>query len=221
MNRNLFLLAMLTLSMTEILAQEDTTGTVSGNEGNQWSEPWLRINTNAVKVGASLGFNYLTRDVYVPVLSVVDNSLILQSVNPLSYLFSTNVVINPFGSSGDNQGKGQRKHRNLVKSISLIASVNLAQLGAQPGNFNTKLDGGLGLGYSISNDFHIGVTAEMIAVRQLRDYFVETYQNSPIILNNDTLNALDINDNRLFTDMYILGLSFKFIYILVGLEASN
>jgi len=221
MSRNLYLVALLTLSIGEIFAQDDTTVTVPGNEGNHWNEPWLRINTNVIKVGASLGFNYLTQDVYVPVLSPVDNSLILQRVNPLSYLFSTNVVVNPFGSVSDAQGQARRKTRNLVKSISLIASVNLAQLGAHPSTFNTKLDGGLGIGYRISSDFHIGITAEMIAVRQLRDYFAETYHNRPIVLNNDTLNALDINDNRLFADMYILGFSFKFIYILVGVESGN
>lgn len=58
----------------------------------------LKINKNIFKFGASLGFNYLTENLYDPVLSPVDKSLKLQDVNPLSFLLSTSIIVNPIKS---------------------------------------------------------------------------------------------------------------------------
>lgn len=101
--------------------------------------------------------------------------------------------------------------------LSFVATVNLAQFGAsQTAAFNKKIDGGLGLGIKLNDDFHLALTAEMISVRQLRDYVIDTYKDKPIIIDDAPLNALDINDNNLFADNYNLGFSVKFIYVFIG-----
>jgi len=164
----------------------------------------------------------LTKDIYDPVLSPIDNSLKLQSVNPVSFLLSTTVIVNPISSyyrKVDKDGKAYGDVYSVPSRLSFIATVNLAQFGAsQTASFNKKIDGGLGLGIRLNNDFHLGITAEMISVRQLRDYVVNDFKDKPIVIGNQTLNALDVSDNRLFVDKYYFGLSVKFIYVLVGKE---
>src|SRR5690606_4008429 len=179
-----------------------------------------KINMNVIKFGASLGFNYLTHEIFDPVLSPIDKSLRLQHVSPVSFLLSTSVIVNPISSyyrKLDLSGKPVGEVYSVPSRLSFIATVNLAQFGAsQAASFNKKLDGGLGLGIRLGDDFHVALTGEMISVRQLRDYIVDTYENKPIIIDNETLNALDINDNTLFVDKYNFGVSVKFIYVLIG-----
>ena len=104
----------------------------------------------------------------------------------------------------------------MPSRLSFVATVNLAQFGSSQTSFNKKLDGGLGLGVRLSDDFHVSLTYEMISVRQLRDYILEDFQDKPITINNVKLNALDIKDDSLFVDKYFTGFSIKFIYVLLG-----
>lgn len=180
----------------------------------------LKINRNVFKFGASLGFNYVTANIYDPVLSPIDKSLKLQEVSPLSFLLSTTVIINPvkayyreLDSSGNPIGEIYAKDYWL----SFIATVNLAQFGAsQSATFNKKIDGGLGLGIKLNDDFHLALTGEMISVRQLREYITDNYRDKPIEIDGEPLNALDIKDHNFFVDNYYFGLSVKFVYVLIG-----
>jgi hypothetical protein len=196
------------------------TQEISKTDANDLRDDGYKINTKMLKFGASLGFNYLTKKIYDPVLSPIDNSLKLQSISPISFLLSTTVIINPISSyyrKLDAAGKPIGDVYSVPSKLSFVATVNLAQFGAsQMNSFNKKIDGGLGLGFELNENFHVAMTAEMISVRQLRDYIVNDYENKPIIINNETLNALDISDNKLFVDKYYFGVSLKFIYILLG-----
>jgi hypothetical protein len=196
------------------------TTEVSKSDANDLKDSGLKINTKVFKFGASLGFNYLLKDIYDPVLSPVDNSLRLQKVSPVSFLLSTSVIVNPISSyyrKLDSNGKPVGELYSVPSRLSFVATVNLAQFGAsQTASFNKKIDGGLGLGVRLNDDFHLALTAEVISVRQLRSYIVDEFENKPIMIENETMNALDVNDNRLFIDKYYFGFSMKFIYILIG-----
>lgn len=178
----------------------------------------LKINKDAIKFGVSLGFNYLTKDIYDASLSPINNTLQLEKASPASFLLSTAVVINPISGyyrKLDSAGNPVGDIYTRTWPISFIATVNLAQFGSAQTSFNKKIDGGLGLGYRLSDDFHIALTAEMISVRQLRDYIADSYKGTTITVNNEVLNALDTSDNRFFTDKYMFGVSLKFVYILI------
>lgn len=216
------LITLLTALALHSFGQSDATKSISKKDANELKDNGYKINTKVFKFGASLGFNYLLQDIHDPVLSPIDNSLELQSVNPMSFVLSTTVIVNPISSyyrKVDFDGKAYGDVYSVPSRLSFIATVNLAQFGAsQTASFNKKIDGGLGLGIMLNNDFHLGITAEMISVRQLRDYIVNDFKDKPIIIGSETLNALDISDNRLFVDKYYFGLSVKFIYLLVGKE---
>lgn len=222
MNKKIYTLFLLSILSLSTLAQTDTTKSITKSNAKDLKENGYTINTKVFKFGASLGFNYLTQDIYDPVLSPVDNSLKLQRVNPMSFLLSTTVIVNPISSYYRKVGVDGKPYGDVYSvpsRLSFIATVNIAQFGAsQTASFNQKIDGGLGLGIWLNNDFHLGITAEMISVRQLRDYIVDDFKDKPIVVNNETLNALDVSDNRLFVDKYYFGLSIKFIYVLAGKE---
>lgn len=214
--KNLLILAF-SLMLINVSFSQEKEKELTKNEAD---ETGLKINTNVFKFGASLGFNYVADKLYDPILSPIDNSLKLQDISPLSFLLSTTIIINPIKSyyreldaSGNPVGEVYTKDFPL----SFIATVNLAQFGAsQSTSFNKKIDGGLGLGIKLSNDFHLALTAEMISVRQLRDYVIDNYENKPIEIDGEILNALDNKDNRLFIDNYNFGFSVKFVYVLIG-----
>jgi hypothetical protein len=192
--------------------------TLTKEEGNTLKESGTNVHDNLFKFGMSLGFNYLTTKLYNPSLSVGDNKLKVQDASPYTYLLSTCVIINPIK-------KYYRKVENGVQvgdaypvytPLSFVATVNLAQFGANE-TFNKKLDGGLGLGIRLIDDFHLALTAEMISNRQLRDYVLTDYLDKTIPgVDGKNLNALDVKDDRLFIDRYDLGFSVKFVYILAG-----
>jgi hypothetical protein len=222
MTNKIYTVLLLSIVSLTTFAQTDTTKSITKSVANDLKDNGYTINTKVFKFGASLGFNYLTKDIYDPVLSPVDNSLKLQRVNPMSFLLSTTVIVNPISSYYRKVGADGKPYGDVYSvpsRLSFIATINLAQFGAsQTASFNKKIDGGLGLGIRLNNDFHLGITAEMISVRQLRDYIVNDFKDKPIVVNNETLNALDVSDNRLFVDKYYFGLSVKFIYVLAGKE---
>ncbi len=171
MKKGICLLFLLSILASTSFAQTDTTRSISKSDANGLKDNGYKINTKVFKFGASLGFNYLTQDIYDAVLSPVDNSLKLQSVNPVSFLLSTTVIVNPISSYYRKVGADGKPYGDVYSvpsRLSFIATVNLAQFGAsQSTSFNKKIDGGLGLGIRLNNDFHLGITAEVISVRQL------------------------------------------------------
>jgi len=212
----------LLVSITPACAQETTA--ITKSDAKDLKGEGMKVNSNVIKMGLSLGFNYLTKDLHDATLSVVDNSLKLQKVNPVSFLLSTAVVVNPIKSfyrKLDAHGNAVGEVYSVPSRLSFVATVNLAQFGSEGTTFNKKIDGGLGFGIRLSEDFHLALTAEMISARQLRNYAVDEFENKPIVIDNETLNALDVKDDRLFVDNYYFGLSVKFIYILVGKDTDS
>lgn len=97
-------------------------------------------------------------------------------------------------------------------------SVNLALnlINVTPdASFNKSIDGGLGLGYFITPSLQFALFYDISQKRQLRDYIVQSYQNSPIPSDAKTVyNALDTADDKLFYNKTVSGLSFKLVFSL-------
>ncbi len=103
---NWFALIALTFLPIKVIAQP--TASISSTEKEDLKDAGYTINTKVFKFGASLGFNFLTEKIYVPVLSAIDKSLRMERVNPASFLLSICILINPIKGyyrkldSGDN-----------------------------------------------------------------------------------------------------------------------
>jgi hypothetical protein len=215
-----YLMAFMPLTFCSTIQAQ--TAPVADKDVTILKEQGTKFNSKVLKFGASLGFNYLTKEIYDAVLSPVDQSLKLQTVNPVSFLLSTTLIVNPISSyfrKLDASGKPTGDVYSVPSRLSFVATVNLAQFGSsESASFNKKIDGGIGLGVKLNDDFHVSLTYEMISVRQVRDYIVDNYRDKPITIENVKLNALDIKDDRLFVDKYYGGFSIKFIYVLLGKE---
>jgi hypothetical protein len=188
--------------------------------------PGIGLNSKVVKLGLSLGYSALPVKLYDASISPIDNTLKLQKQFPANFLISTALVINPIqGYKVEiDTTKNQiiRAIKMRLHKISFIASVNLVSIGSNTETlFNKKIDGGLGIGYKLSDDFHLALTAEMFSSRQLRDYIINDYQDKPFKIDGKDVTTLDQTDNRLFIDKYTPGICVKFIYIFANKESEK
>lgn len=100
--------------------------------------------------------------------------------------------------------------------VSIDASLDLANV-APNVSFNKNVNGGLGIGYFITDNLQAALFYDVSRIRQLRNYVVNNYEGKPIPNGSGTnYNALDTNDNNLFYDKTISGLSFKLIFSLAN-----
>jgi hypothetical protein len=96
--------------------------------------------------------------------------------------------------------------------VGFLANVNLAAFGAENvTTFNESIEGGIGLAYRLSDDFSWGFTVERVFSRRLRD-FVKS--GTVLVVDGETVTALDRTDGRFFRDDNLTALSFKFLYYL-------
>jgi hypothetical protein len=176
-----------------------------------------------VNFGISLGFNSVFKEIYDARISPIDNKLNITSIPKASFLLSTAISV-PL-----NKGKyGGRYYRKLSGGQPtgpvyyvpfgwcFIATVNLVSFNsAATGSiFNQKIDGGVGIGYRINEDFQIALTIEMLSIRQPRDFLVNNYQDKVIEINKQPVTTLNLDDNDYFRDRYMGSASLKFIYMI-------
>ncbi len=100
------------------------------------------------------------------------------------------------------------------EKLSLHLSLNLAQINSNSIAFNTSIDGGIGIGYLVNTYTHVAIFYDMLRVRQLRDYIVDTYKDKSIPNGTEVLNALDPGNPNLFYNKYFSGVSVKIIFAL-------
>jgi hypothetical protein len=100
----------------------------------------------------------------------------------------------------------------FVATINLV-SFNSAGTGSL---FNQKVDGGLGLGYRINDDFQLALTAEMISYRLPRDFLINDYNDKLLTdTNGKVVTAINYGNNDYFVDRYMLYILFKLLYLIV------
>lgn len=96
--------------------------------------------------------------------------------------------------------------------LSINLALNLADVSSNV-TFNKNINGGLGLGYFITDNLQLALFYDISQVSQLRDYVVTMYQDKPIPNGSGTnYNSLSTTDNNLFYNKTISGLSFKLVF---------
>lgn len=182
-----------------------------------------------VNMGISVGFKKITKSDLInfkdEVISSIDTTLKLQKLDNGFIVLSTELIISPFlnnslignliieSSKGNDKNKVIKKLAlNIIQRLSFIASVNLAEVSMAQTDFtyNKTIDGGLGIGFRMSENFWLAWSFEVSSHRKLRDY-VKAYENQKITINGITLTELDKTDNTLFYNKRLKANNIKLI----------
>jgi len=120
------------------------------------------------------------------------------------------------------------KSKKLDKSVQGLAgvsfwehlSINLALdlVNVAPDvSFNKNVNGGIGVGYFVTENVQVAAFYDVSRISQLRDYIVNSYENKPIPKGDGTnYNALDSKDTNLFYNKTVSGWSVKLIFSLAN-----
>jgi hypothetical protein len=105
---------------------------------------------------------------------------------------------------------------SLLDHLSVNLSLDLVNI-ASDVSFNKNINGGLGLGYFITDNLQFALFYDVSRISQLRDYIVNDYQGKSIPNGSGTnYNSLSTSDNNLFYNKTVSGLSFKLIFSLAN-----
>ncbi len=98
--------------------------------------------------------------------------------------------------------------------VSALLALNLVDFTSKGVGFNTPIDLGLGIGVRFGDGFQIGAFMELSRQRYLRDAYA-AYLGNPIpdFQINQTLTALDPNDENYFKSNTVVGFSIRFVYL--------
>lgn len=185
--------------------------------------PFSRLN--AVTIGVGMGWSYLGKAPFDYFLT--PDSFLLQK-QPLAHsgvVLSSVITIKLGKDLASEGGKLKAVHTtrngNVVtrqtenvkwwEPIAINLSLNLAEISNGDIAFNKTIDGGIGIGYYIKQSLQVAVFYDMIRVRQMRDYYINTFEGKAIPSNNngEVYNALDQTNNNLFYNKYYSGFSIK------------
>ncbi len=180
----------------------------------------------AVTVSVSLGPRISNKDQYAYHIAS-DTTLRRDKLPNSSFVISTQLNIFPFANnellknrvewlkvSGDNspnlKNRAARLWANLRRNTGMIVNLNLIELSGdtQTVSFNKGIDGGIGIGYRLSDQIFIGYSWEWFTQRNLRGFYQEQV-NSEISYNGNTLTSLDETNDELFFDNRVTGRAFK------------
>ncbi|HZY35524.1 MAG TPA: hypothetical protein VFE53_02685, partial [Mucilaginibacter sp.] len=96
--------------------------------------------------------------------------------------------------------------------LSINLALNLADVSSNV-TFNKSINGGIGLGYFVTDNLQLALFYDVSQLSQLRDYVVNAYQGKPIPNGTGTYyNSISTTDSNLFYNKTVSGLSFKLIF---------
>lgn len=218
--KKLFILFTVTFFFTKSNAQEGVKEITKSE-----ADPIENKVNKGVDFGISLGFNSVFDKIYDARISPLDNKLKITDVPKSAFLISTGVSV-PL-TKGKLGGRYYRKLDAAGKPVGpvyyvpyglcFVATVNLVSFNsAATGSlFNSKIDGGLGLGYRVNDNFQIAMTYEMISYRQPRQFLLDNYNEQVLKTpNGDIITSINPDDNNYFRDKYMPSLSLKFFYLI-------
>lgn len=215
----------------ECVAQEDPSTTKKIEELQKKIDA---MNNKIVNLGVSIGYKRIWKsdldNFQEASISPVDTTLKIQNLDNGFVVLSTELIINPFVKStglkslieeynsarkreGWKVGPAAKKLLCIgLQRLTLIASVNLAEFQTSQSNmsFNKNIDGGLGLGLRLADNFWLAWTYEITTHRQIRGY-VKDFENKKIVIGGATITELDNSDNKLFYNKRLASNNFKFI----------
>jgi len=143
----------------------------------------------------------------------------LQSETPIAVLQKRNV---PRSGNKSKALKGKRRTNQILREtaqrLCLISNINILDFssGQKELAFNKSIEGGLGIGYRISDSMYLGLNWEHVQSWQLYDD-IKSRAGEKIALNGVPLtdsNQLDLDDEDLFYKRNLSGWSFKMIVCL-------
>lgn len=175
---------------------------------------------HGVTFGIGIGPSYLFQTPMDPFLSTDSNKLQMQTLSRANFVISSVITLKLMRlASGDKDQRlyrvmndDQSKKAKWWEKLSINIGLNLLEINSQNVAFNKSIDGGVGLGYVLKENIHLGGFIDIQQIRQLRDYVADSYTNKRIPNGNDYFNALDINNNNLFFNKKFIGASFKIIF---------
>ncbi|ULQ55076.1 hypothetical protein KJS94_10535 [Flavihumibacter rivuli] len=178
-----------------------------------------QYHLNGVTFGFGAGYSILNDEPSSYSLSTDNNkNLMVQPLSKSSFVISSvvSVKLQKMGVSHENKlvkYKSEDKFEAIkwYERFSINASLNLIELSNSELSFNKSIDGGIGLGYFVSENVQFAVFYDIVTRRQLRDYIINDYLGKPIPNGTEYYNALDENDNNLYYNKTFTGTSFKII----------
>ncbi len=181
---------------------------------------------NAVTVSVSLGPRVAKNDQFEYHIAS-DTTLQRDKLPNSSFIISTQLNIFPFANNerlknrvewlkavGGNEptmvNRAARLWANLRRNTGMIVNLNLIELSGdnQTTSFNKGIDGGIGIGYRLSDQIFIGYSWEWFTQRNLRGFYQDQVGNT-LSNNGSVLTSLDQTNDELFFDNRVTGRAFK------------
>jgi hypothetical protein len=210
----------------------------------------VQVTNSVFKFGIGLGYRINTGTVNDPFISPIDSTLQFQKLPGGAFVISATAVFHLGSTEQPKvlsvqdgkasltsvkayqQRKGKNKLSELLKDatgdekpkqespFSIMISLNVADISSNGASFDKPIDGGVGLGYKIGENIHLGFFVDCASYRQLRGYYVQNYQGIPIMVNGQKLGALDATSDTYFYSRPVISLALKFVATL-GNDASG
>lgn len=177
---------------------------------------------STMTIGVAVGYNHLFQTIYDYSLTTdTEHRLKVEELNSGSVVVSSALIFrfNNFDKKKNSNklylrdSEESDKSPDIFQKFSAILSLNLLDINSSNGiDFNKSIDGGIGLGYQIEANLNIALLYELKRVRQMRSYVVEQYENESIPQGTEVYNSLDSDDNNLFYNKSVTGISLKLIF---------
>ncbi len=167
---------------------------------------------STIRFGLSIAHRYIWESDYEDYYISVDSTLLYSdSKDSRAITLSGVVSVTPFKKLSFFQTKSGLY--NVIKNIVFLANINLADFSSEErlGFFNKNIEGGVGMGIQISDDFSVGLTLERVFNRALRSNY-RNHIGEPIVVNGTPLTILDKTDEGLFRDDNVSALAMRFTY---------
>lgn len=161
----------------------------------------------------------------IPVVNKTDNSVIIESSQKLRTSLTLGIVYTPkvinalryITKPKDKKGTALDTFA-LVEYIPhgltfamFVNPISLTKLNES--SFTNSVDLGFGIGWR-SGSFLIMATADFFSIKQPRQWFIDDYKdkNKAYIINGQTQNSIDVNDNSIFKSSIVTSFGIKLAY---------
>lgn len=176
----------------------------------------IKPKIKGVHFGVTTGISFIAKPTYDYSISPIDSTFRTQKLAPLSFNISTCVAF-PIAPRWWGTGLYVKRNKTYYTGTGLygIVSLNLATFNTAfetGGLFNKQIDGGLGLGWALTENACLIGTFEMLSVRQPRDYMLDIANTGEKIMSsNGPIMEIDESSNYL-TNYYVPSFSIKFAF---------
>lgn len=168
------------------------------------------------KFGLSIGPSYALTKTYSYTLRAPDYALTRQQESRAAFVLSGVVAYNKtaYYRHTDENGDPMGQPYARPYPLSALLSLNLAEFTNTGAAFNRQVDGGIGLGYRASENFHLGLFLEASARRFLYEAY-DQYLDKPLpsFVASQPLTVLAQDDATYFLSKPVFSLTFKLVYI--------